>query len=360
MVSLSQFEDENVEVTGEIEVGDEDEVITVYTVTRLQDEAEQRLSVFAEDDLGFSVVLPGNWERDESPSGVVMYGIEQQDPSITVSQLTAQTSAALEAREKMTTGNNIQIANGTTPAVRVLHNSGEVDVFITRQPANDILEFSFQPQQKPETEKAVFYDMLGMLEWQDASEVVADEQINDNEVIVCGGKAKKLCPSGYRCELDGLDVNATGICVSSSLSPDVITKILSEQSAPEIPEDAVLRSDSDDEELMIPNEYTVYNRERFNYTFAIPKSWWWSENGESEAVISKVSIAPEEVTPDNTIVTLEIHPNSIDSRQAGEYGNAYEIKIPRDDESHFIVRGDAEFETQIKNIADSLSFLSST
>jgi hypothetical protein len=106
-----------------------------------------------------------------------------------------------------------------------------------------------------------------------------------------GGVAKKLCPSGFRCELSSFEDNATGICVDASMPPQDISGFLVEARREilrqEARDDESAREDSEEfvtVTIQIAGPNTDANV--FSYSFAIPSSWWWEEKRRNRTCFS--------------------------------------------------------------------------
>ncbi len=365
IIDLSRFEDERVVVTGETETKQENEmpVITVFAVDLVGPPAESRQSQFNEPEFGFSMELPGNWQRNVAePEGVpvLQYFPEDQAPVITVDKLDTQSPAGLAAQQEMTSGISITVSG--RQGWRLLVPGGGIDVFVRLREEGLIIVFHFIPGQNPEAQQATFYEMLGDLEWIDLKSASGSPSPSptSGKTIYCGGIAKKLCPSGYRCEFSNLEDDATGICVDSSLPPSDISAALATSPSPttttntEESSPSPLPTSSTSEDVL-PG-WKEYTNERLSYSFSVPVSWWWRHVTPSTgSALSRLEIAPTEVTAENRIATIEVFPGSRSKTTETAALGIITISQPRDLETYFEISGDAQYAAQIRNIAASIS-----
>lgn len=358
IVDLSDFEDFLVTITGEMTEEQNEKVITVFAVDVKQSRPELRQSVFTESDFGISFTLPGNWQRLEVSKEKLEYFPEGSAPVITVERIPMRTKEGVSAQEIMVTGTSVLVSGKN--ARRIVKNGGEVDIFVMLPEKSNILVFSLTPQGSPSEERSIFYSLLSEISWTSAETEILSEEISDYMVGVrCGGVAKLLCPSGYRCELESITPDSTGVCVDASLAPSVVTKILSR--SPET-------TDSDKPSLTpfsVPKEETPtgwlrYNRDSFAFSFAIPRSWWWRGVSGDGEVLARTEIGPEEIASDNWAITIEILPKSLSDARQEIHTDTILFLLPRDDKTHFVISGKIEYAEITKDVASSLSLLSSS
>lgn len=367
IIDLSRFENQQVAVTGETAIEPtegEQTVITVFGVDAIGPPAEMRQSIITESELGFSIELPGNWQRTVSDDAdpIVRYHPENEDPVITIKSFDQRSEGGIAAQQEMTSGIPVTISD--KQGWRLLVPGGGIDVFVPLKDQRRIVVFHLIPGKNPELERATFYEMLTSLEWLTATaSPTATGSPTSETVVYCGGVAKKLCPSGYRCELMSLEEGATGICVDSSLPPSDISASLSASPSPEtspIPDSSPSPTDSltpsPTSSATLPGGWKQYTNERFEYSFAVPVAWWWRHTTpEVATALSRLEIATEEVTGDNSIAKIEIFPGNRTQRTEAVALGSITISLPRDTTTYFEVSGDAGYAQQIRTIADSLS-----
>ncbi len=363
IIDLSRFENEQVAVTGETDnkQGGDDPVITVFGVDRIGQAPETRQSILTETELGFSVQLPGNWQRsmDETATPtVVTYHPENEDPIIKVESLSINSPAGIAAQQEMTSGIPVTITG--KQGWRLLVPGGGIDIFVPLRDTRQIVVFHFVPGKNPEMERAVFYEMLTGLEWIDPQSASSSPTATTSPgtTAYCGGIAKKLCPSGFRCELLTLEENATGVCVDSSLPPSDISASLSGSTTPSPSKSPSTSSPSPSTSPLttLPSGWKSYTNERFQYSFSVPVAWWWRQvNVTGNTPISRLDIALEEVTNENSIAKIEIFPGNRTKMTEAVALGIITISAPRDDTTYFEVSGNADYASQIRTIAQSLS-----
>jgi hypothetical protein len=334
----------------------ENTVITVFSVETLLQDSDMRESLFTESDYYFAASFPGSWQRVLSPDGLLQYAPEGADAVVSVRLVDENSEQGEDYETSIQEWSLVNV--GGKSGYQQIQSGGNVTMLIPFSEEEEFVVFEFTAQQNPNLEKVAFYKMLTGLRWLESEE---EQVINDSPeaIVYCGGVAKKLCPSGFRCELSSFEDNATGICVDASMPPQDISGFLVEA------EEEILRQEARDDEsaredseefvtVTIPDSWTEYRRERLSYSFAIPSSWWWEERGGTE-LVSRVVIAEEEITDTNQIIFLEILPYPVDRRIENESGSEFTVAIPRDDSTSFLVRGENKYSEQIEKIASSLS-----
>lgn len=341
MVDLSDYVGEVVTLSGELE-GEEAglPVVVVTDIEREKPKIEDTISDFYEDAL--IVSLPGDWNRT-TEEGVLFYAPEGEDAVITVEQAGRESELGLAWRENMLQGTEIQVAG--KKGVRILKTNGNIEIYVRDEEKDALFFFLFTPQDDRDAEKGVFYEMLQSLQW-----VVEEEDLSsDNaESTVCGGVAKKRCPSGFRCEFLSLEEGAEGICVDASLSPSEVEAIVAEEIVEAPAEEVTTNGNAYDGKM------ADYENRHFAYRYAIPSAWHWRHVGAVEEALSRVEIATEEVTDANVLVTIEIMKGKILQKKAIKEGEVYTITLPRDDTSHFEVSGPLDTREEIEAIANSI------
>lgn len=361
IVDLSDYEDFLVTVTGEMTEGEEDSVITVFAVDVKQSRPELRQSVFTEPDFGISFSLPGNWQRSKVSDEKIEFFPEGTDPVITLERVPMRTKEGIALQEKMITGTPVLVAEKS--AKRLVESGGRVDIFVTLTEKASILVFSLTPQQNPSEERSVFYALLSEATWiSENTEIPSLDLSEEDTGIRCGGRAKILCPSGYRCELESTEPDSTGVCVDANLAPSVVTKVLSR--SPETIPNATPPETSDSSSSFskteaIPTGWLRYNRDAFRFSFAIPRSWWWRGTTPEEGILARTEISPEEVTSENWVIRIDVLPESVATAHQEIRSGLLSFSLPRDSESHFVVSGKMEYAEIVKGVVSSLSLFPS-
>jgi len=335
-------------------------VITVFAVETLLEDADLRESLFTESDYFFAASFPGSWKRELSEDGLLQYGPEDSDPVVSVSLIDEKSLQGIQIQKEMLEGSTVTV--GGMSGYQMLEGGGNVVIYIPYEQEEKIVQFRFTSGENPNLEKVAFYKMLTGLSWislNDEEEEGSEKAGDDGPIVYCGGIAKKLCPSGYRCELKSFEEDATGICVDASMPPEDISSFLleteggvSENEKPVV----LIKEEEKPLTVTIPDKWKEYRRERLSYSFAIPNSWWWEERGGS-GFVSHVVIATEEITQSNQIIFLDILPKSVAKRTESSTSSQYSIAVPRDEKTSFLIHGEKEYADQIKKIASSLSFL---
>jgi hypothetical protein len=364
LVDLSRYEEEEVLITGEtLKKTPEGKtpVISVFSVEVIPNASSVRESVFTESEYYFSAPLPGNWQRKITEEETLQYFPEGNDPIITVSVFPTGDVEALRLQEEMVSG--ISVSIGEKVGWRLLEDGGKISIIVPLKKEKKIVLFHFTPRKDVGMEKMIFYNMLTELVWISSPDSKKEEEISPSDMKHCGGRAKKLCPNGFRCELKSFEENATGVCVDSTLSPGDISALLKTDSAESEEENTNSENGSKDEStpiFSVPDNWTEYKRERLSYSFALPRSWWWREEGVSKSqseVISRVGIAEAEVTEDNIIVVLELLavPAEKYTETSIDANGKLSISVPRDVNSSFRIVGAEKYSSEIRGIAHSLS-----
>lgn len=360
ILDLSPFEDKNVRITGEVEIVPDMPLLTAFAIEEIKNMEEDRTSLFSEADFSFAVELPGTWKRNVLEDAL-QYAPQNAEPVITIKKVKLGTTAGALLLKEIKEGTPVSV--GGESAIRITGKDDQIHIVINQEA--ELLVFSFVPGENPTEEKGVYYEMLTGLQWITEEDLEEDEPLLQQETIYCGGVAKKLCPSGFRCELKNLEKDSSGICVDATLPPEEISAVLDtkvkEQKLQEddneiiepkfgdIIEEALL------EETNIPDGWTEYTRDRLSYSFAVPKSWWWKETGATDEHLSRVAIAEEEVTDTNPIVFLEILRETIHEYAEKQTEGILMIHIPRDEKTSFRLSGSDEYTEQLRGIASSLS-----
>ncbi len=360
IIDLSRYENKNVRITGEILKNpslDKAPVITVYSIDSLLEDPEIRDSIFTEADYSFAATLPGDWMRTINKDGEIEYSPEENDTIIRVSQLKEGSKEMKKWQKEMISGSPVNI--GGKSAWQIIRSGGKIDIIIPMPEKKSIILFQFNPGEKPNYEKVIYYQMLTGLQWIEDTKEKTSEKTGE-EKIFCGGVAKKLCPTGYRCELSSFEKDATGVCVDATLPPNEISKILQEDhQTPELiahkQKEETATSISLEQLPSIPVDWKEYRRERFSYSFSVPKSWWWKESGGSGNTISQVDIATEEVTDTNKIISIKIVSSPTQEYSEVRTPSSIEVSLPRNENTSFLVSGKMEYSQQVIQIASSLS-----
>lgn len=371
IVDLSKFLNKQVSVTGETTevTATELPVITVFAVDLMESPAEQRQSIFTESDFFFSARLPGNWQRVINAGNeklLLEYHPENEPPAITVELLSSQSPEGVKAQAKMMSG--ISVTIGGKQGWRLLASGGETSVFVPLREKRKIVIFHNTPGKNPENERTVFYEMLTSLTWiePDPASPSPSATVSPGVTGVCGGSARKLCPDGFRCELTSSEEFATGVCVDASIPPSDISDVLSQQATAGTSEIGTMLNVSASPTTttgaatpiptrLLDASWKEYRNERFSYSFQVPVSWWWKHIIPEEGpLLSRIEIAPAEVTNENRIASIEIFPGTRSTESETIAQGIISISKPRDDKTYFEISGKAEYANQIRNIANAI------
>lgn len=367
VVDLSKYEEKNVEITGTSASGEKS--IEVFVVKNLDEDAKKRLSLFWEESINASISLPGTWERSEK-NGIIRFAPHQLPPVIEIEKVPSGSAKENLLKKSIITGNTVLVGDQKGWSIMNDKNDNIEIIVPPTKKGGEMILFWLTPQEDVNAEKAVFYEMLMNLSWGKEQKIMTNIDTTEK----CGGVAKKLCPSGFRCELTSLDAGATGICIDATLSPDEVTNILvikqKDKENPQKSGESVHKEvrDSISEQKteksakqymvdvpMDTAKWTTYERERMHYSFALPNSWWWRSIGPSGNSLERIQIAPEEVTDENWVIAIHIRKNSDTSLDTGE--NLVSMVIPRNNTTDFLVFGQKQYQKVIKAIAASLSSL---
>lgn len=127
-------------------------------------------------------------------------------------------------------------------------------------------------------------------------------------------------------------------------------------------EESVHEESEDDEFVMeddIPEGWSRYEREIFDYSFALPELWFWNEdNGEGEVIAYVEASEEEEITEENRLLLLEIVEGGEVSSEKQIDDGMIIISLPRNDESFFRISGSLADSETIETVADSILLLS--
>ena len=213
LLDLSDFEDRSVTITGEQKEGG-DSPIHVFQVDVERAPLDDRPARYTEGDFLFSAEFPASWSRTLK-NGVLGFAPQNSNPVITISR----EENSPEIRKKLSAGQSISV--GKKSATK-WEDGEQLDIFIPESRKNMLLQFHFSPQRDPDLEKLVFFEMLSGLEWLQAEEITENSQREEvlEEVIFCGGIAKKLCPTGFRCDLESFEPGAVGVCIDTKTPPN--------------------------------------------------------------------------------------------------------------------------------------------
>ena len=327
VVDLSDFENRLVTVVGE-QKAEKDAPIEVFQIDLVRPPIDARLAKYAEKDFGILVSLPASWTRDFRGK-VLRFSPPDADPAIEISRGKIPKTAK-KIREIFLDG---------APAQKII--DGE-KIFVFSKG----VQFAFFPQRNPDLEKFAFFEMLENLKWISPEKIPAPDK---TPKIACGGAAKKLCPTGFRCDLDGFDPDAAGVCVDAKIPPKSIdaaidAKVFSEKSA-----------EKSFQKEAVPADFAKYENRRFSYFFRLPKTFHWRHLGARGDAMSVLQIAPAEVTDENVFAEIRVKKDAATPTEKMENGKI-KIKIPRDEKTHFEIIGDAKNAEILRQIASGISF----
>lgn len=371
-VDLSSFEEDQVTITGETPAGKSDAMplVTVFAVDRHLAASVDRQSLFHEETLGFAISLPGDWQRRlEEGRTAVVYFPEGAPPVIRVQSLAANSAEAKQLLISLAEGTEVTI--GGKPGLRLLKNGGQVEIAVSIPESGRVISFTLTPGNTPEKEKIVFYEMLTGLKWTIGLPKNSSAVPVASPAAACGGSAKKLCPQGFRCELSGMEKDAEGVCVDADMPPSDITKQLSgdrenltntipqitKPAAPSPMPSPVPSPLNSSAALVAPSPdagYARYEQAGMQFSYALPRSWWWRNLGARDGAQLRIEASNAEVTDENWLVAIEVVAGAIGSPAEGQKNGLSTISVPRDGTSHFVVSGKSGHQGEINKIASSL------
>ncbi|MFW6272910.1 MAG: hypothetical protein ACOC2U_03930 [bacterium] len=420
---LSRYEESKVKVKGEKQGKNSEtgqELITVITVDELEsdlDEEENSEPVLFEiDDLEMTVLIPADWETEQNMNEWI-FSPEEDEEVITISKYDNESSQANEIRDLVQEAENITIGGEAAYRIR---NGAKMDVYLLKD--EYVIQFHFEPLDDEIAERRIFLDMLTDLNWtneENTEEVDDKEELSENPDeetlsaidLVCGGTANKLCPAGYRCELNSTDENAVGDCVKIGEVEDI-----EEEECPstlkKCPDGSFLAADPDnnceypqcpepiDEEIiedeaiiseddsMNDQEETIneeddknneeendeigrevrapkdeyYTIENTYYDFALdgPSNYFWKNFGRVGDSLVFIGLSDEEMEDlDDAVITIELKNEEIDSKNVNVSSDVVEIKVPDTESGSYLIRGNQEYREVLEHIADSIKPLES-
>ncbi len=212
---LSQYIDEGkVEVKGERDIPDDESLplLQVHTVHFLETPLSETSTVFTSSDLGISFILPPKWVYANAENGVTFFSDQAVDTrAFTLTSVSPDSEAGVSLLSQKESATQITLGNAVS--YRLNTERGTTEIFTPLE--KDILIFSFDGT---EEEKVDLYDILLSVEFS-----APPEEIFEQEVQICGGIAGFSCPIGYRCELEGVHPDASGVCVLAE-NPEVSQK----------------------------------------------------------------------------------------------------------------------------------------
>ena len=206
VIDLSKFENDNVVITGEIEISDQDpQIISVFLVDKKEEISVNENEKKFDEFYYCSFLFPSDWE----------FKIENEKVNF------FKNSDLILKIEKLDNTDIIDDFNDSVPievgglnGYRKSFFGGKIEVFVPTptvfKSGNFNFKFSFFPQDNETEEKLQFYKILSDLEWI-LPETLKTKDLEEEKEF-CGGIAGKTCPSGFRCEIFD-EKDETGICV---------------------------------------------------------------------------------------------------------------------------------------------------
>jgi len=348
-VDLSDFEDRSVTITGEQKEGT-NTPFEVFQVDVERAPLDERPAQYAEKDFLFSAELPASWSRTLK-NGVLGFAPENSDSAITI----VREANSPEMRSKIALGQIISL--GKKSATKWV-DGDQIDIFVPETEKNTLIHFHFSPQRNSDFEKLVFFEMLSGLEWTESEEipVLPAEESVPEKTIFCGGVAKKLCPTGFRCDLESFEPDATGVCVDAKTPPKSIETVIDaalEESSPPVKEE---ESSFTEKTTEVTEGFLEYENARFGYRFSLPSSWHWQHIGARDGYLSVLQISEKESFEDADIIAEIRIKNEVGIPGSSEQDGNITVVVPRDSSTHFEVWGIDSFSEEIQKIASSFSF----
>ncbi len=393
VVDLSDFENRTIIITGE-QKDIPKSPIEVFQVDVERAPIDERPARYQEKDFSLSLELPASWSRKRE-NKILSFSPENSDPAIIISS----EINSPKKRAELALGRTISLGKRTATKITT---GDEIDIFVPTSQKNTLLRFHFSPQRNPEMEKLVFFEMLSGVEWldtlpenseteeeiiscdgtkdrgteeaqcpigfhceqKDSEELgtcISDElpskspetvtEVTKEEPVFCGGIAKKLCPTGFRCDLESFEPDASGICIDAQIPPKSLDIVIDEKENQIIETEA---SEKPTESTKAPEGFLEYENERFGYHFSLPKSWHWQHIGAEGGDLSVLQITQEESFEEIT-AEIRIKKGAKTAEESTKEGKIVIIR-PRDAMTFFEVSGKEENASQIRTIATSLSF----
>ena len=208
---LSQFEDKKVKIKGILKKEKDDQQNSILSVITIEEDKEENeenssIKVFKLFKKGVALTFPENWEK-EIKKGIWYFFPQGSSPIIFVENFAVNSPLGLKTQELIKKATEITVAEKN--AFRIVRGD-KIDIFILKD--DQFLVFHFEPQEDVVREKLIFLEVLTNLKW---IEEMQEDVSRLGEEKKCGGIDKKICPYGFRCELESVDKDANGICIAT-------------------------------------------------------------------------------------------------------------------------------------------------
>lgn len=405
--NISKYEKKEVKIKGELkEESNEngESLLTIITIESKEKPEELKPKTYELTQNGISITLPGDWFSEEKDNTWFFYP-ENTDTVISIESFLVKSELGKKAQDAMKTATDISVAG--KKAFRVVEGN-KTDIFVVNN-SQEILLFQFTPQNNETEEKLIFLEMLTNVKWLEKDKKETDEKSVQNEK--CGGVEAKLCPVGFRCELESDDEESEGLCVSID---EEVKIIIDEKDEIEIPEekkeenivctmdakmcpdgsyvgrdpndncnffdcpsvdevdevkvelesekneDEILdEEDADNREIKYPaNQYYDIENKHFQFKTNVPKNYYWRHFGPSSGAISLTGFSDIEMeNADDIVINLAIIKGGIENKTENEEEEIFTILIPRDENTQFKLSGNILYKDVLQDIANSISIL---
>jgi hypothetical protein len=215
--NLDRYLNQEVTLKGEIlaQTGDDGElVLDVITVDSQGEPLETAEIATEEFSLAsaeeFSLAVPTNWQSKTSNNREVFINASEQEV-FTFEKISTETELGASLISELKTNSEYtQITIGSLPAYR-LSTQDEASVYLPLENEGYIYVFDYVGPENDPALKLTFLGVVSTLTWTDSSLNSAELK---PELEVCGGAENKLCPEGFRCELESRAADSKGFCVA--------------------------------------------------------------------------------------------------------------------------------------------------
>ncbi|MCT4592527.1 MAG: hypothetical protein N4A36_04075 [Candidatus Gracilibacteria bacterium] len=361
IVNLSNYEDMEVKIKGNLidsKTSEQDKIIDVLMIEKVAKEQDDESKEDKEYELKkaqMQITLPYEWSMNESGGFYRFRYNGNREVSISIESFLMTSESGERFQEDQQKATEISIQG--QKAFRILKGDN-VQIFVPID--KKIVLIEFDPQENESEEKTDFLNALSTIKW-------TSEALSLRDLESCGGEDKKLCEVGYRCELQGTDLNAKGYCVKigeeSSYEELIKAQKDLQEKTQKMSEEIMRKDDNAQDEESVEefskieqrdikdpfDEYTEVQNRYFDFKFDYPRNYFWRHFGAVNGYKSLTGISDQEMdTADDAFITIGIVDDEVSKTTKG-YKRTVELE-----EVLFEVDGISDLKDDINKIADSI------